>query len=109
MSKKIKKKPPKKRKRIAAIQMASIPNQLRKARTYSITECHISEDWQERGVCDIFILREKPDHNFVMGVYLVDTWCLGLKDTFYNINKCVQKNKVGMHLGKKVVDILDNI
>jgi len=86
MSKKSKKKSPKKRKRIATIQSFSIPNQLRKARDYPIKECFITEGWQNKGMCDIFILREKPDYQFIVGVYLVDLWCLGLKDTFYNID-----------------------
>lgn len=86
MSKKDKKRSAKKRKRIATVQFISIPNQLRKARDYPIKECFITEDWQDRGMCNIFILREKPDHQFIMGVYLIDLWCLGLKDTFYNID-----------------------
>lgn len=84
MSKKTNKKPPKKRKRIAMVQATSIPNQLRKARNYPIKECYITEDWQNKGMCNIYILREKPDHNIVLGVYLIDLWCLGLKDTFCN-------------------------
>lgn len=86
MSKKDKKRSPKKRKRIATIQAISIPNQLRKARNYPIKECFITDGWQDRDLCNIFILREKPDYQFIMGVYLVDLWCLGLKDTFYNID-----------------------
>jgi len=84
MSKKNMKKPPKKRKRIAAVDTTSVPNQLRKARSYPITECYITAGWQESGMCNIYIFREKPDHKFVMGVYLIDIFCLGLKNTFYN-------------------------
>jgi hypothetical protein len=86
MSKKDKGRSPKKRKRIATIQAISIPNQLRKARNYPIKECFITEGWQEKGMCSIFVLREKPDYHIIMGIYLVDLMCLGLKDTFYNID-----------------------
>jgi len=81
-----KKKSPKKRKRIPTIQATTIPNQLRKARSYHIKECFITEGWQDGGICNIFILREKPDFNFILGVYLIDIWCLGLKDTFFNLD-----------------------
>jgi len=107
MSKKNKKKPPKKRKRIATIQMTSIPNQLRKARNYPIKKCLITENWDEKGMCDIYILREKPDYNFVLGVYLIDIWCLGLKDTFYNIDLSYQEimDQLNRHSPDKHVPI----
>jgi hypothetical protein len=86
MSKKDKKRSTKKRKRIATIQAISIPNRLRKARNYPIKECFITEGWQDKGMCNIFVLREQPDYHIIMGVYFVDLLCLGLKDTFYNID-----------------------
>jgi len=90
MSKKSKKKP-KKRKRIATVQAISVPNQLRKARGYPIKECYCVENWQEIGMADVFILREKPDHRYVLGIFLVDVWCLGLKDTTYSVDISYEK------------------
>lgn len=84
MSKKDKKRSPKKRKRIATIQSISIPNQLLKARNCPIKECFITEEWQDKGMCNIYILREKPDSRIILGGYLIDLLCLGLKDTFWN-------------------------
>lgn len=78
-----KKKTPKKRKRIAAVQVSAIPNQLRKAGSYPIKECYISERWQERGLANILVLREKSNKNYVVGGFLIDFWCLGLKNTFF--------------------------
>ena len=86
MSKKEKKKSGKKRKKIPGIQVTSVPNQLRKARDYPINQCYISEHWQSNGICNVLLAREKPDSSFILGGYLVDLYCLGLKNTFYNIN-----------------------
>ena len=107
MSKKDKKKPPKKRKRIAAVNVTSIPNQVRKARNYQITECYISEEWQESGIGNISILREKPNGNFVWGNYLIDIFCLGLKDTFYNpdISSLEIKEKIINRSDQKHIEI----
>jgi len=111
MSKKDKKKSPKKRKRIATIQTFSIPNQLRKARSFPIKKCSITEGWQDKGMCNIFILREKPDYQFIMGVYLVDLYCLGLKDTFYNIDISYEEitDRLNNHPSEKFVPIDINL
>lgn len=79
------KKNPKKRKRIGSVEnyATSIPNQLRKARSYPIKSCYISDNWLEMGMGNILVLREKPNGRFVVGGYLIDLYCLGLKDTFY--------------------------
>lgn len=80
-----KKKNPKKRKRIGSVEnfATSIPNQLRKARSYPIKSCYISDDWREMGMANILVLREKPNGRYVVGGYLIDLYCLGLKDTFF--------------------------
>ena len=107
MSKKDKKRSAKKRKRISTIQSISIPNPLRKARSFPIKECSITQGWQQKGMCNIFILREKPDYQFIMGAYLVDLWCLGLKDTFYNIDISYEEiaDRLNNHPSEKFVPI----
>lgn len=86
MTKKDKKRSGKKRRRIPTIQSVSIPNQIRKARNYPIIECFITAGWEEKGMANIFISRMKPEHDFVVGIYLIDFWCLGLKDTACRID-----------------------
>lgn len=54
------------------------------ARNYPIYECLINRGWKERGLADILISRRQPDGNILFGVYLVDVFCLGLKNTFCN-------------------------
>lgn len=60
--------------------------QIRHAREYPIHECWISRSWKKQGISNIILSRKQPDEDIVFGVYLVDLFCLGLKDTFYNAN-----------------------
>ena len=83
MSTKNKKKNPKKKKRIAAVDVTTIPNQIKKARSYPISHCYITSDWKEGGACNIYLLRQRPDSMYVLGGYLIDLYCLGLKNTLY--------------------------
>ena len=60
---------------------------IRRARTYPIFECLISDNWQKKdnmGLVEVLVARQQPDGNICFGVYLVDTFCLGLKNTFAN-------------------------
>ncbi len=55
----------------------------KKARSYPIHECRITNAGAEGGKYDIIVARKKPNGDLIVGFYLVDTWCLGLKDTFF--------------------------
>jgi len=57
---------------------------IRQARNYPIEGCWIMRNWKESGLAVIVIARRQPDGNIVFGNYLVDYYCLGLKDTFCN-------------------------
>lgn len=61
---------------------------LRNARTYPLYECLISDTWQqdEPGLVQIVLARQQPDGNICFGVYLVDKYLLGLKNTFARAN-----------------------
>jgi len=58
---------------------------IRRSRDFPLLECLISADWQEEnssGLVQIIVARQQPDGNICYGVYLVDQYCLGLKNTF---------------------------
>ncbi len=58
-----------------------------KARTLPIGKCYISPpDWQESGMAHIIVTRVRPSGNLVMSSFLVDTFCLGVKDAGYHEN-----------------------
>ncbi|MCD6506617.1 hypothetical protein J7M22_08330 [Candidatus Poribacteria bacterium] len=54
------------------------------AREYPIHECLINSSWREQGIASILLSRRQLDGRIVFGLYLVDIFCLGLKDTFCN-------------------------
>ena len=57
-----------------------------RARNFPIEKCIYSPDWQESGLCQILIVRLQPSGSFLTGLFLVDTWCLGVKNAMYNVN-----------------------
>lgn len=62
-----------------------------RARNLPIYKCYINENWKEAGLASILIVRKHSNGNFTFGVYLVDIFALGTKDSFYrfNINEVV--------------------
>lgn len=57
-----------------------------KGRTLPIAKCYINENWQEAGMASIIVVRQHQSGNFTSAQYLVDTFCLGVKDTCYSFN-----------------------
>ena len=69
------------REQFTSLSMQAI---IRRARNFPLVECLISAEWQkdEPGLVQIVVAREQPDGDICFGVYLVDKYCLGLKNTF---------------------------
>lgn len=57
-----------------------------KARTLPIGKCYITPDWKESGISQIIITRVRPSGNLSIGIFLVDTFCIGVKDAAYYAN-----------------------
>ena len=55
------------------------------ARKLPIFQTLISDSTFEEGIGHIVISRTKNNGEIIVGMYMVDFWCLGLKDTFFNI------------------------
>lgn len=69
------------------IQMLSPENYIRKkARSLPIHECLVNEEWQEQGFANLVIARIHTNGNITACIYLVDLYCLGVKDTHYLFN-----------------------
>jgi hypothetical protein len=49
---------------------------------FPIYDCKISSSWKEDGISSIYIIRKITDTTYVFASYLIDFWCLGLKDVF---------------------------
>ena len=52
-----------------------------RARKLPIVECWINSNWRETGMNTLIVARQHGTGNITFGLYLVDTYCLGLKDT----------------------------
>jgi hypothetical protein len=59
---------------------------IRRSRTFPLLECLISANWQQDdpGLVQILLARQQPGGDICFGTYLVDKYCLGLKNTFAN-------------------------
>lgn len=57
-----------------------------KARSLPIGECLIRSKWQERGMGEVIIPRIHKSGNTTVGIFLLDTFCLGLKNSMYKFN-----------------------
>lgn len=57
---------------------------VKRAKEFPIFECLINPDWQEEGLARILLSRKQPNDKLVFGTFLVDLFCLGLKNTFCN-------------------------
>lgn len=76
------------RARVSALAPQSAPAIIRNAREYPLYECLISASWEkdEPGLVEILLARQQPDGDFCFAIYLVDKYCLGVKDTFAKAN-----------------------
>ncbi len=90
----------------AAQQRASTPSSpqaiIRHARDYPILECRISSNWQkdDMGLIEVLVARKQPDGDICFGMYLIDRYCLGLKNTLA---------KVGIPLAQYQREVRNNI
>jgi len=74
------------RQRTGTARLANALVHIRRARDYAIEGCWAQTDWQDGGLAVVVVARQRPDGDLVFGVYLVDYFCLGLKDTYCNAN-----------------------
>ncbi len=56
-----------------------------KARTLPIDKCYVNQDWQKAGMANVVVTRQRPNGEFIFASFLVDTFCLGVKDVYYSM------------------------
>jgi len=49
-------------------------------RNYPLHECLINPHWREAGHARVLVSRKKPDGRIAFGAFLVDLYCLGVKE-----------------------------
>ena len=57
-----------------------------KGRSLPIHECFATEGWQENGMGTFVISRKMPGGNYAIALFLLDIFCLGVKEAFYRVN-----------------------
>jgi hypothetical protein len=55
-------------------------------RKLELDSCLVTSGWEENGLAGIFVLRRKQSGKIVFGSFVVDMFCLGLKDTFFKLD-----------------------
>jgi len=58
-----------------------------RVRSIPIYKCFVTRDWQEFGMANVVVMRKHINGNITSGIYMVDLFCLGIKDTFYFFNE----------------------
>lgn len=52
---------------------------------FPIHECKVLKNWEEIGISHVYVSRELTKDSYVFIIYLVDFWCLGVKDTIVKL------------------------
>jgi len=55
---------------------------LQNAREYPLHGCWIMEAWQDAGLTPVVLARTQDNGRIMFGVYMVDYYCLGIKDAY---------------------------
>ena len=57
-----------------------------KAVTLPVYQCYVYEDWKEVGMSTVYVSRQHAGGGISFCSYLVDLYCLGVKDSFFGFN-----------------------
>lgn len=58
-----------------------------RASTLPLDQCFVNVEWKETGMANIIVTRKHTNGNLTFGVYFVDMYALGTKNTFFNFNQ----------------------
>ena len=58
----------------------------KKGRLLPVEACYVNADWKESGLAHVTVARRHAGGTYTLGMYLTDTFCLGVKDTFYHFS-----------------------
>ena len=75
---------------------------LENAREYPLHGCWIMEGWQEKGITPVIVARLQDNGRIMFGVYMVDYYCLGIKDTYTRVD--YSRNRFERELPKLCVN-----
>jgi hypothetical protein len=67
---------------IRPIQAIGLNPYLQDARNYPLYGCWIMDGWQDTGITPVVVARKQGNDLIMFGVYMVDYYCLGIKDAY---------------------------
>lgn len=78
------------------------------ARTSPVYECLIDEKWEETQFSSVVVSRQKKNGSLVVGIFIVDMQCLGVKDTSFDNDMSPDdyQNQIGMMTEKMQVNFV---
>jgi hypothetical protein len=59
---------------------------IRAARSYPLLGCWAQRGWQDAGIAAVIVARRQPDGLITFGSYVVDYYCLGVKNAMVHTN-----------------------
>ena len=59
---------------------------LQNARVYPLHGCWIMDGWQDTGITPVIVARMQDNDRIMFGVYMVDYYCLGIKNAYTRVN-----------------------
>jgi hypothetical protein len=59
-------------------------HRIQHADDYPVEACYLNADWKEQGLARIVVTRSQENGKAMVGAFLVDIFCLGVKNTFCN-------------------------
>jgi hypothetical protein len=65
----------------ASLNNASDAELIRRVAEFPVSRCLVNSNWED-GIAQVLVVRWMPNSQYLVGVYLVDVFCLGVKDTF---------------------------
>lgn len=71
---------------VRKVKIASPFEALQNARQYPILGCWAIHGWQESGITPVVIARQQEGDQVLFASYLVDLYCLGIKDITVDVN-----------------------
>jgi SEC-C motif len=59
-------------------------HRIQNADDYPVEACYLNADWKEQGLARIVVTRSQENGKIMVGAFLVDTFCVGVKNAFCN-------------------------
>jgi len=61
-----------------------------------VVACCVNKGWAEEGKASIYLLRRIPGGGHAMGAFLVDLWCMGLKEAWGRLDATYEEFREGV-------------